>query len=64
MKKGVSHSFKEESLHAKAKWFMQLTVQQRFIEALEGIELVRALTIVELPDDRSLFKTVRILEQK
>lgn len=52
MKYGVSHSLKEE------------TLEERLIEALESIDFVNALIQFELPDDRPLFKTVRVLEQK
>lgn len=64
MEYGISHSFEEETLEAKAKWFLQKPIEERLREALEGIVLINCLRQFEPPDDRSTFKTVRILEQK
>ena len=64
MKYGVSHSFEDETLEAKAAWFQEKPLEERLIEALESIDLVNALLQFEPPDDRSLFKTFRVLEQK
>lgn len=64
MKYGISHSFKDETLEAKAAWFQEKPLEERLIEALESIDLVNALLQFEPPDDRSLFKTFRVLEQK
>lgn len=64
MKYGVSHSLKEETFEAKAAWFQEKSLEERLIEALESIDFVNALIQFELPDDRPLFKTVRVLEQK
>lgn len=61
---GISHSFEEETLEAKAKWFLQKPLEERLREALESIVLVNQLRQFEPTDDRSTFKTVRILEQK
>lgn len=61
---GISHSFEEETLEAKAAWFQEKPIDERLIEALEGIDFVNAISQVERPDDRTLFKTFRILEQK
>lgn len=61
---GISHSFEDETLEAKAEWFLQKSIEERLREALEGIVLANRLTQFELPDDRSTFKTVRVLEQK
>jgi hypothetical protein len=64
MEYGVSHSFDDESLEAKAKWFLEKPLEERLREALESITLVKKLNQFEPPDDRSTFKTVRVLEQK
>lgn len=61
---GISHSFDDETLEAKARWFLEKPLEERLIEALESIDLVNALMQVEPRDDRSLFKTFRILERK
>ena len=61
---GISHSFEDESLEAKARWFLEKSLEERLFEALQGVELVRQLTQFEQPDDRSTFKTVRVLESK
>lgn len=64
MEYGISHSFDDESLEAKAKWFQEKSLEERLTEALEGIDLVNELIQFEPPDDRTLFKTFRVLEQK
>lgn len=64
MEYGISHSFDDETLEAKARWFQEKSLEERLIEALESIILVNALIQFEPPDDRTLFKTVRVLEQK
>lgn len=61
---GVSHSFEEETLEAKARWFLQKPIEERLREAFEGMVLVNKLQKFEPPDDRSTFKTVRVLERK
>ena len=62
MKIEVSHSRDDESLEAKARWFLEKPIEERLREAFEGIELVRKLRRFEPPDDRATFKTVRVLE--
>jgi hypothetical protein len=64
MKYGISHSFKDESLEVKAAWFQEKPLEERLIEALESIDFVNAILKFEPPDDRSLFKTFRVLERK
>ena len=64
MEYGISHSFEEETLEAKARWFLQKPLEERLREALEGIVLANQLKQFEPQDDRSTFKTVRVLEQK
>jgi len=64
MKYGISHSFKEESLEAKAKWFLQKPIEERLREAFEDMIFVQKLQKFEPPDDRKTFKTFRVLEQK
>lgn len=61
---GISHSFEEETLEAKAAWFQEKSPEERLTEALESIDFVSALSQFEPPDDRTLFKTFRVLEQK
>lgn len=63
MKHEISHSFDEETLEAKARWFMQKPIEQRLREALEGIALAKQWIQFESPDDRKTFTTVRVLEQ-
>lgn len=62
MEYGISHSFEDESLESKARWFLEKSQEERLIEALEGIEFVRQLMRFEIPDDRSTYKTFRVLE--
>lgn len=64
MKYGISHDFKDESLEAKAEWFLLKSLPERLREALEGIVLVNKLQKFELPDDRSTFKSFQILEPR
>ena len=64
MEYGISHSFEDETLEAKTRWFLEKPLEERLIEAFEGIDFVNAIMQFELPDDKSLFKTFRILEQK
>lgn len=64
MKYGISHSFEDESLEEKAKWFMQKSIEDRLREAFEGMVLYQKLKKFEPPDDRRTFKTVRVLERK
>ena len=64
MEYGISHSFADESLEAKARWFLEKPIEERLLEALESIVLVQSLAQFEPPDDRTLFKTVRVLKQK
>lgn len=63
MEYGISHSFEDETLEAKARWFMEKPIEERLREALEGITLTEKLRQFEPPDDRSSFKTFQILEQ-
>ena len=64
MEYGISHSFADESLEAKARWFMQKPLEERLLEALGEMAFINKLMQFEPPDDRSTFKTFRILEQK
>ena len=64
MEYGISHSFEDESLEAKARWFQEKPLSERLREAFEGMVLVQKLRRFEPPDDRSTFKTVRLLEPK
>lgn len=64
MEYGISHSFEEETLAAKIRWFLQKPLEQRLKEALEGVVFVLKLQQIDLPDDRSTFKSFRILEPK
>ena len=60
----VSHDKDEETLEAKARWFLQKSVTERLREALRCMVLMQKLRKFEIPDDRSAFKTFRVLEQK
>ena len=60
---GISHSFEDESLEAKARWFLQKPLDERLREAFEGMVLIQKLSRFEPPDDRSTFKTFRVLER-
>jgi hypothetical protein len=62
MEYGISHDFAEESLEAKARWFLQKPIAERAREAFESMALIQQLQRFELPDDRSTFKTFRVLE--
>lgn len=64
MEYGISHSFEEETLEAKAKWFQQKPMEERLREALEDMVTTQQLMQFEPPDDRPTFKTVRILKRK
>lgn len=64
MEYGISHSFEDESLEAKARWFQQKPIEVRLREALEDMATIHQLIQYEPPDDRPTFKTVRVLERK
>lgn len=64
MEYGISHDREDESLEAKARWFLEKPVEERLREAFEGMVLVQKLRKFEPPDDRKTFKTFRVLEQK
>jgi hypothetical protein len=64
MKFGISHDREaEETLEAKARWFLQKPQAERLREALEDIVLLEQMRRFEPPDDRSSFTTVRVLER-
>ncbi|MBI4366500.1 MAG: hypothetical protein HY543_06750 [Deltaproteobacteria bacterium] len=63
MKYGISHSFEDESLEAKAEWFMQKPLEERLYEAFESNILYRELCKFEPPDDRTTFTSFQILER-
>lgn len=63
MEYGISHSFEDETLEAKARWFMEKSMEERLKEAFEDMVLYQKLCKSEPPDDRSTFKTFRVLEQ-
>lgn len=62
MEYGISHSLEDESLEAKARWFMEKPIEERLREAFEDMVLVGKLMKFEPPDDRTSFKTVRVVE--
>lgn len=62
MKYGISHSFEDESIESKVEWYTQMSPNERMRDALEWLEFVRQICKVELPDDRSSFTTVQVLE--
>ncbi len=64
MELGISHSFEDETLEAKARWFQQKSVEERLREALEDMVTVNQLIQFEPPDDRPTLKIFRILKQK
>ena len=63
MKLEVSHSWEEETMEAKIKWFLQKTPEQRLLEAFKDTSFMQKWIQFELPDDRSSFKTYQILER-
>lgn len=62
MEYGISHNRQDESLEAKARWFMEKPMEERLREAFEDMVFVGKLMKVEPPDDRTSFKTVQVLE--
>lgn len=64
MKYSVSHDFKDESLEAKARWFLGKPLEERLREAFEDMDFIQKISKFELPDDRKTFKTFRVLELK
>jgi len=60
----ISHSFEDESLEAKAAWFLQKTVKERLLEAFADMEFALKLNPELSTDDYRTFKTFRILEPK
>lgn len=64
MKYGISHSFDDETLLAKAEWFFQKPIDERLREALEDMVFVNGIAHFEGPDDRIAFKTFRVFERR
>jgi hypothetical protein len=64
MKLAVSHSFEEETPEAKCRWFMQKPVDVRVKELFCEMTFFEKLRLVDPPDDRSSFKTFRLLERR
>ena len=65
MKYSISHDRKkEETLEAKARWFMEKPIEERLREAFEYMVFVEKIRQFEPPDDRKTFKTFRVLELK
>lgn len=64
MEYGISHSFEDETLEAKARWFLEKPVEERLREALEDMAFANKLARTDIRDDRKTFKTFRVLERK
>ncbi|GEM_PF-4158397 len=62
MEYGISHSFEDESLESKARWFLEKPIEERLRGVFEDMIFIQKILQFELPDDRSTYKTVRILE--
>ncbi|MCB1214879.1 MAG: hypothetical protein KDK66_05325 [Deltaproteobacteria bacterium] len=64
MEPSISHEFEEESLEAKMRWFLQKSMSERLRQAFQKARFIQKITKVDLPDGRSSFQSVKILEQK
>ncbi len=64
MKYGISHSFKEETLEAKAKWFQQKPIEERLIEALESIDIIATKQAAGRPHDKDDIKILKQVKLK
>ncbi len=63
MKFEVSHKWEDESIESKMEWFLQKSPEERLLEAFQDTLFVQQLRMFELPDDRSSFKTYKIVER-
>lgn len=63
MKLEISHRWEEESIDSKIEWFLQKSPDQRLFEAFQDTAFIQQLIRFEPPDDRSTFKTFKILER-
>ncbi len=63
--KGVSHSFQEESLEAKGRWFQSLTLEERMDLLCEFTDLILSVNpnIVNQKDVESVAGRILVLSQ-
>jgi hypothetical protein len=63
MQPGISHSFQDESIEAKTRWFQSLTLEQRMELLCAYTNLILELNpkIVESKDARPITGSIRIL---
>lgn len=66
MEYGISHSFEDETLEAKARWFQEKPIEERLIEALEWLDFVRLISPKRVlsEDAHKTFRSVRILKKR
>lgn len=60
----ISHSFKKESLWEKTKWFMRLSLKDRYRISYGMAELHGVLHKGIKENDRRTFKTVQVLKKR
>lgn len=61
----ISHSFQEESVEEKARWFQNKSRKERLLTALEWIIFINSITKKSVTkDDYKTFKSVQILERR
>lgn len=69
-KPSISHDRSDESIEAKARWFQGLSMEERFIAAMEWMEFTAALSAAggihpgAGDDAHKTFKSVRVLEPR
>jgi hypothetical protein len=59
----ISHSFKKESLWEKTKWFLSLSLAERYRKTISMGEFIR-LARGKTKHDRGSFKTIQVLERE
>jgi len=61
---GISHSFKKESMWEKAKWFLGLSLTDRYKTSFGIAELYGIIHKGKETHDRRPFKTIQVLKRK
>jgi hypothetical protein len=66
MVRSVSHSFEDETLQAKAKWFQSLSLEERMdvFVAFTNLILENRPDIAKQKDVRSTSERIRVLSEK
>lgn len=66
MKYSVSHDFADETIEAKAKWFLEKPIGERLFMALEWLDFIRLLAPKEplYEDAHKTFRTFRVLKPR